>query len=91
MSCAELYARASRNEFWDKIVRPVYMNPDVRYEFNYVGILDGFSSVSLPSKELGGVEFKKHYTDSHSQFTLAYERWTGSGQNDQTNFENHCN
>jgi hypothetical protein len=90
---AQLDARVPRDSFWSTAVAPAFNDasivPVVSCFNDWADEKGGKLQVeTIPSVRRDGSELKRWYQDCRASFTVSYNKWSRSGQNDPESFEN---
>lgn len=86
----QLDRRVSRDEFWTTVVAPVFNDASATVDYEFPDELSIINAMNLSTVSRTGTELKRHYCATRSHFTLAYDRWSRSRQNDPHNFSQFC-
>eukprot|EP00171_Calliarthron_tuberculosum_P009125 IDg9125t1 len=86
----ELENRTNPYAFWETVVVPVFNEAVGVATIDYSGVIDGIDTDKVPTVERTCADLRKYYSNARAQFTVAYERWSRSGQNDSTRFDRFC-
>lgn len=86
----QLDRREPRDAFWFNKVAPVFNIVSREFSYEFCGVLHGLVPGCKEGIERLGEELKKEYMGIRSAFTVAYDKWSVSGQNNPDNFEEFC-
>lgn len=89
-SRSQLDQREARDSFWFDKVAPTFNDGEKNFHFSFSGELRGIVPGRKEGVERKGEELKKHYMGIRSIFTVAYDKWSRSGQNCADNFADFC-
>ena len=90
LTYAELDTGVDPHEFQETHVVPLYMIPSLVTCISFTDELVSIDASLLSEVHRSGTELRKLFNEVRSQFTMAYSRWTKSGQNDPSNFIEFC-
>jgi hypothetical protein len=75
-----------RDDFWSLTIAPIFNSPDTTVSFHPPIDLLGVFANESPLSFRSGSRLMQSWAGTRSLFTVAYENWSASGQNDRTNF-----
>ena len=69
---------------------PLFMRSTRVHVIDYSAHIKDIDVTKLPACARSGAELRKQFTEVRVEFPGSCIKWTASGQNDHTNFENLC-